>query len=101
MFGSGEKIDYNLRPAKQIERKMLCEAFRRLSAFDLIESYRYVGLGSFYFADFVLIHRLLGITNLVSIEAEGSKAQRFRFNRPYDCVKLRFDHSTIILLALT
>ncbi|HKO44224.1 MAG TPA: O-methyltransferase [Pyrinomonadaceae bacterium] len=101
MFGSGEKIDYNLRPAKQIERKMLCEAFRRLSVFDPVESYRYVGLGSFYFADFTLIHKSLGMTDMISIEAEGSKAQRFRFNRPFGCVSLRFGHSNKILEKLS
>lgn len=101
MFGSGEKIDYNLRPAKQIERKMLCEAFRRLSAFDSIESYRYIGLGSFYFADFILIHKSLGLTDLISIEAEESKADRFKFNRPFGCVRLRFGHSNAVLERLS
>lgn len=100
MFGSGEKIDYNLRPAKQIERKMLCDAFRRLSVFEPIESYRYVGLGSFYFADFILIHKSLGLTDMISIEAETSKAARFRFNRPFGCVRLQFGHSNAILEKL-
>ena len=31
-------INYNLRPAKHIERKMLCEAFRRLSEIASVES---------------------------------------------------------------
>ena len=31
MATSSRLINYRLRPAKSIERKMLCEAFRRLS----------------------------------------------------------------------
>jgi hypothetical protein len=97
MAGSGDKIDYNLRPAKQIERKMLCEAFRRLSFFQSVESYRYIGFGSFYFADFKLIHKSLGITDMMSFELESWKRKRFEFNNPFRCVKLRFGHSNDLL----
>jgi len=97
MAGSGDKIDYNLRPAKQIERKMLSEAFRRLSFFQAVESYRYIGFGSFYFADFKLIHKSLGITDMVSFELESWKRKRFEFNNPFRCVKLRFGHSNDLL----
>jgi hypothetical protein len=97
MPGSGDKIDYSLRPAKQIERKMLCEAFRRLSVFQSVESYRYIGFGSFYFADFKLIHKSLGITDMVSFELESWKRKRFHFNNPFRCVKLAFGHSNTLL----
>lgn len=97
MPGSGDKIDYNLRPAKQIERKMMCEAFRRLSFFQPIESYRYIGFGSFYFADFKLIHKSLGITDMLSFELQSWKRKRFEFNNPFGCVKLKFGHSNQLL----
>lgn len=97
MAGSGDKIDYNFRPAKQIERKMLCEAFRRLSFFQSVETYRYIGFGSFYFADFKLIHKSLGITDMLSFELESWKRKRFEFNNPFRCVRLRFGHSNDLL----
>lgn len=97
MPGSGDKIDYNLRPAKQIERKMLCEAFRRLSAFQPVESYRYIGFGSFYFADFKLIHKSLGLTDMVSFELQKWKRERFKFNSPFRCIRLEFGHSNRLL----
>lgn len=97
MAGSGDKIDYNLRPAKQIERKMMCEAFRRLSPFQQVELYRYIGFGSFYFADFSLIHRSLGIKDLHSLELQSWKKPRFVFNRPFGCVNLKFGHSNTLL----
>ncbi len=51
---SFEKINYNLRPNKCIERKMMCDALGRLSFIEHLDNYRYIGLGSPYFADFIL-----------------------------------------------
>ncbi len=93
MPGSGEHVDYSIRPAKHVERKMMCEAFRRLSALGPVKDYRYVGLGSFYFADFVLFHKSLGITNMCSIEADPDAAPRCEFNRPFGCIEIREGHS--------
>ena len=61
-MSSYEQINYSLRPAKQIERKMLIEAFRNLTEFGDIGSYRYIGFGSIYFSDFNQVHKSLGIT---------------------------------------
>lgn len=88
---SNERINYSLRPAKHVERKMLCEAFRRLEAFQHVDSYRYVGLGGLYFSDMVLVHKELGIKNLVSIERDYD--ERFGFNRPYDCIEIKDGHA--------
>lgn len=65
MPGSYRIINYPLRPAKAIERRMLCAAFERLHPFQRIERYRYVGFGSIYFSDFQLLHRQLGITDML------------------------------------
>ncbi len=70
MSESYMQINYSLRPAKSVERKMLCEAIKRLAVFDKIESYKYVGFGSAYFSDFSLIHRSLGIEDMLSIEKD-------------------------------
>lgn len=101
MLRSYEKIHYGLRPAKNIERKMLAEAFRRLSEFGTIESYRYIGFGSTYFSDFSLFHKSLGITNMLSIEWDAENDERFRFNRPFRCVQIRFGDSNQVLPTLS
>jgi hypothetical protein len=54
MSSSYRKINYTLRPAKNIERKMLCEAFHKLHPFGKVQNYRYIGFGSTYFSDFIL-----------------------------------------------
>ena len=94
------KPNYALRPAKNIERKMLCEALRRLSPFGSLPSYRYVGFGSYYFSDFSLLHRSLGIRSMISIERDVSNQERYLFNRPFSCIRVLFGDSNSHLPAL-
>jgi hypothetical protein len=99
MAGSYKKIDYRIRPAKSIERKMLAESFRKLSEFGRVDLYRYVGFGSLYFSDFLLFHKLLGFKHMVSIEKSDDPAvqSRFEYNRPFEAVTMKFGHSNSVL----
>lgn len=99
-MGSYERINYALRPAKSIERKMMVEALRKLAPFGAISAYRYIGFGSTYFSDFVLVHKALGISNMVSIEQDVENQDRFTFNRPYRCITIEFGSSTEVLPTL-
>ena len=83
-----EIMNYLFRPAKNIERKMLCEALSRLSFILDLKHYQYVGFGSVYFADFTLFHKQLGIQKLISIEGEEEMEERVRFNKPYSCIEI-------------
>lgn len=80
---------YELRPAKQVERRMLIDAFQKLAraGFD-IPNYRYTGMGSFYFVDFTLFHKLLGISKMLSAEHSGKIRKRVRFNQPFGFVNI-------------
>jgi len=102
MAGSYQRIDYRLRPAKSVERKMLADAFRKLSEFGRLDAYRYIGFGSLYFMDFVLFHKLLGFKSMVSIENEedATKQRRFDYNLPYKHVKMEFGSSSTVLPRL-
>jgi hypothetical protein len=102
MSGSFTRVNYQLRPAKGVERRMMADAFLRLRPFGSIESYRYVGMGSVYFADFMLFHTVCGFTNLVSIEdAPDQQTQnRFKFNVPLGSIQLMFGHSNVELPKL-
>ncbi|HLP84065.1 MAG TPA: O-methyltransferase [Phycisphaerales bacterium] len=97
---SARQINYGLRPAKNIERKMMGDLFARLSLIAPLPEYRYVGFGSTYFNDFALYHELLGINDMVSIERRGALLKRCEFNRPYKCIKLAHGESTTILPQL-
>lgn len=100
MPSSYEKINYALRPSKGIERKMVAEALARLSPFDKLKNYRYVGFGSTYFSDFILLHKKLGITKMISMESEVEDSPRFIFNKPYSCIEILFGLSGEILPLL-
>lgn len=97
---SFEKIEYSLRPAKNIERKMICEAMARLSRLAQLSKYQYVGLGSIGFYDFSLFHQRLGINKMVSIERQDGKKDRFNNNRPYACIEMAWGESYIVLPTL-
>lgn len=99
---SYNKINYDLRPAKSIERKMINESLRKLSVFQSVESYRYIGFGSLYFSDFSLFHRELNLIDMNSIEHTNSLKEqtRINFNRPFNCIKMHYDESSNILPKL-
>jgi hypothetical protein len=94
------QIDYNLRPAKHIERVMLSQAMRRLGPFGAVESYRYIGFGALYYRDFRLFHRDLGITDMVSLEKDTTNKGRYEFNAPFSCVSTLFGLSIELLPTL-
>ncbi len=97
---SFRQIDYAVRPAKSVERKMIAEGYRRLELGWPLASYRYVGMGSVYFTDFLLFHQALGIDDMVSIERELQFKSRFEFNRPFACVNIAFGEASTVLDSL-
>ena len=88
---SYRKVPYDLRTSKQIERRMILDAFIRLSrhGFD-IAAYQYTGMGSVHFVDYILFHRLLGIRRMLSAEYSTKITKRIAFNRPYRNIDLAF-----------
>lgn len=87
---SYRKVQYDLRPAKQVERRMLVDAFQSLALGGFaVENYQYTGMGSVYFVDFVMFHRLLGITRMLSVEHSHKARTRVEFNRPFGCVDIK------------
>ncbi|MCX6830180.1 MAG: hypothetical protein NT002_13020 [candidate division Zixibacteria bacterium] len=81
---SFDKINYLLRPKKQIERKILIDIFNKI---DDISDYHYIGLGSVFFYDFILFHKYLNIKRMTSLEKDKKSVKRCKFNRPYDFIK--------------
>lgn len=97
MPASYRLVNFRLRPAKAIERKMIVEVCSRLGAFSNLLGFRYIGLGSPFFNDFASIHRRYGLTNLICIERESQDKDRFIFNRPFDCIEMHWGESTDVL----
>lgn len=86
---SFEKFNYLLRPSKQVERKLLIETMHHLSASGYpIYNYTYLGLGSIYYADFLLFHKYLYIKKMTCVES-SEIPKRMRFNKPFNFIKLQ------------
>jgi hypothetical protein len=94
------KFLYALRPAKNIERKMFCEVFARLSRIAPLSTYRYIGFGSNECCDFRLFHERLGIKDMLNIEKRIDAKARVEFNRPYSCIRMEWGLSHDILPTL-
>ena len=95
------KLAYDLRPAKQVQRRMIIDALLRLmNAGVPIQEYQYTGLGSIYFVDFILLHKLLGLQRFICAEYDTDITERMKFNRPFGQVDIRMEPIGDVLLEL-
>lgn len=86
-MSSSRTIDFRLRANKGIERAISFEVLTRMKTY-LGPDPVFVGLGSLWFVDFRLAHRLLGIETMLSIEADAAIAARAEFNKPYRSIEI-------------
>lgn len=94
-----DEINYRLRPAKSIERKMMADLLQKVGHIKPIREYQYIGFGSIFFSEFRLFHRRFGIEDMVNIEKLFEAKQRVDFNKPFDCIKVVMEHSQSALDA--
>ncbi|MCR9252814.1 MAG: hypothetical protein NXI20_20495 [bacterium] len=81
-------VNYNLRPSKQTERKVIVEVLLYLAKYGIhINEYKYLGMGSIYFVDFKLFHKYLHINQMICVEKENIP-KRLQFNCPYDFIEI-------------
>ena len=86
---SAKFVSYDLRPAKQCERKMMLDSFyTAMECKFLIPNYRYVGMGAIRFYDFIMMHKYLGIENMISLERDEDMLPRAEFNCPYKFINI-------------
>ncbi|MBA7490470.1 hypothetical protein ES702_01008 [subsurface metagenome] len=94
---SFEKINYLLRPKKQIERKISIEILQELQqVVPGFEDFRYIGMGSIYYYDYILFHKFLKFKKYTSLDNKRTP-KRFVFNKPYDFIDFQNVHSTDFL----
>lgn len=96
---SFERVDYQLRYNKHIERKLVFDLLAKAKPAVGFDSHGYMGFGSMWFSDFRLAHRILGLTRMISVE-RLEYAGRADFNRPYRSIEVRGGNSTQFLSAL-
>lgn len=99
-MASSDYVNYSIRPNKTVERRVIFEMLSTIAPAYEFEKFRYLGLGSMWFVDFVMAHKVLSITDMISIEKDEFGASRARFNRPFKCVEVKEGDSTIVLRGL-
>ena len=96
------KVNYPLRPSKQVERKLLVELLHQLGTavpeYDIRE-YTYIGFGSVYYTDFVLFHKYLYMDRMICVEGSDIP-NRMEFNRPYEFIELRMARFSDVIREL-
>ena len=99
-MASFDTVNYSLRPSKSIQRQIVFDGIRKLQSHLKLEKMVYVGLGSIWFTDFVMAHRLLDIRDMFSIEESEIGYRRAVFNKPYATVHVYHGHSSQVLPQL-
>ena len=98
MSKSAVTINYETRPCKFVERRMLLASLTRiLGTIRKGIDYQYIGFGGCSFTDFKLFHRELHINKMISIEEEGYSNEKLEFNKPFQCIKILRGKSNEVL----
>jgi hypothetical protein len=76
-------VNFSLRQNKSIERSIVFDCIGEVVRLLSLRGLVYVGLGSVWFADFMLAHRFLGVDTMISIEHDEVIYKRAKFNKLY------------------
>lgn len=93
-------VNYSLRPSKSIQRQIIFDGVRELQAHLDLEELAYIGFGSIWFTDFMMVHKALGIDDMVSIESDDVGYRRAVFNSPYVTIRVKHGLSNDVLPSL-
>jgi hypothetical protein len=98
---SYKKVPYDLRTAKQIERRMIMDTLMLLAEGGFpVRDYQYTGFGSVFFVDFILVHKLLGIRRMLTVEMDKGIGKRIKFNRPFADIAIEMEKAEDIIPKL-
>jgi hypothetical protein len=77
-------ISYDLRPGKQIERRIVLDSLQSANAVGFgIADLPLIGMGGVRFIDFLLANRMLGMRKFISLEHDAKLVPRCEFNKPF------------------
>ncbi|MDB5472548.1 MAG: hypothetical protein JWR84_4108 [Caulobacter sp.] len=96
-MASFDTVNYSLRPNKAIQRQIVFDGLELLDRYIPLKKSLYIGFGSIWFTDFVLAHRRLQISDMISIENKPIGALRGKFNSPFKTVIVEEGDSSVVL----
>jgi len=88
---SGSSIPYHLRPHKAVDRRIFLDLLRIFERWRPLQNDAYVSMGAYPLEDHRLVHRLLGIKQLLAFDMDEEVVARQKFNRPIEmmqCIKM-------------
>lgn len=94
-MNSPKNLNYETRPLKFTERKMLLGTLLRI-CHRYKGGYQYIGFGGLTFTDFKLFHKELHINEMYDIEG-GLSIEKVIFNSPYSFIQIIPEMSTSAL----
>ncbi|EOG6905609.1 O-methyltransferase [Flavobacterium psychrophilum] len=95
-MNSAKLLNYETRPVKFTERKMLLASIAKM-LLHFGGEYQYIGLGGITFSDFKLFHKELHLNEMYSIEGGDVSIEKLNFNKPYDFIEIIPSFSTFAL----
>ena len=96
-MASFDSINYSLRPSKCVQRGIIFEGLKVLSDAMGLQNAVYIGLGSIWFTDFVIAHKVLEIDDMISIEKDKIGFSRAKFNKVYRSINVLYGNSSVVL----
>lgn len=92
---SAYKVQYELRPSKQTERRLLLDILRIASETGFaVRDSQYLGFGGVRFYDFEMMFRHLGMRNMTSVELDKTLFARCRYNKPFGFIDFKEGYLT-------
>lgn len=82
-------IPYEIRPSKQVERRLVMDIVDLARGAGLEpKNLPFIGMGGVRFIDFLLAHKVLGINRFISLEHDETLWSRCNLNKPFDDLEI-------------
>lgn len=89
MKSSAWAVPYEIRPSKQVERRLVMEAMLLAREAGLeTRTMPFVGMGGVRYIDFLLAHKILGTRKFLTLEHDETLWNRCELNRPFESIEL-------------
>lgn len=84
---SAASLPYHLRPHKAVDRRLFVDLLSRAERWAPLSEAVYISMGAYPLEDHKLVHRLLGLRNLIAFDMDEHIVRRQKFNRPINSCK--------------
>lgn len=87
-MSNGNSIPYHLRHNKAVDRNLFVDLLGKINNCKNISDYVYAGFGGPFLEDFKVMHSVLKIKKMISLEIIENTHKRQKFNMPNSCIDI-------------